>query len=71
VQAICTLCELEGRPNVQADYEYVLISTMDGAEMRVTVCRDHAGQLDNERLPYRVVRQRKIAKEGIDWGHPL
>jgi hypothetical protein len=70
-QAICTLCEVEGRSNVQADYEYVLVSTMNDAETRVTVCTDHAGQLDNERLPYRVVRQRKIAKKGLDWAHPL
>lgn len=71
MQAICTMCEVEGRSNVQAEYEYVLISTRNGEEMRVTVCEDHARQLDNGGLPYRVVRQRKIAKKGLDWAHPL
>ena len=67
MEAICTLCELEGRPYVPANYEYVVASTLTGLEMRITVCPDHAGKLDNDRLPYRVMRQRK----GVDWTHPL
>jgi hypothetical protein len=67
VEAICTLCELEGRPYVDANNEYVVVSTLTGQEMRVTVCPDHARRLDNGKLPYRVIRQRK----GVDWAHPL
>jgi hypothetical protein len=67
VEGFCTLCELEGRPYVHADGEYVVASTLTGKEMRITVCPDHADKLDNGRLPYRVLRGRK----GIDWAHPL
>jgi hypothetical protein len=62
---------VEGRPNVGADYEYVLISILGGKEMRATVCREHAGQLDNDKLPYTVVRQRKVGKRGVGRAHPL
>lgn len=67
VEALCSLCEVEGRPYVHADYEYVVASTLSGNERRITVCRDHAGRLDNDKLPYRVLRQRR----GVDWAHPL
>lgn len=67
VDLICTLCEEEGRPYVQAQYEYVVVSTMTGNERRITVCSDHADQLDKGKLPYEVVRRRK----GSDWSHPL
>jgi hypothetical protein len=67
VEAICTLCELEGRPYVRANDEYVVASTLTGKEKLITVCPDHANKLDNDKLPYRVVRRRK----GVDWAHPL
>ena len=51
---------MEGRPNVLADYEYFLILTLNGKELLVTVCRHHGSQLDNGKLPYEVVRQRKV-----------
>jgi hypothetical protein len=67
VEPICTLCELEGRPYVHADDEYVVASTLTGEEKLITVCQDHAKKLDSDNLPYRVVRRRK----GVDWAHPL
>jgi hypothetical protein len=67
VEAICTLCELEGRPYVWAEYEYVVASTPDQREERITVCADHAERLDAGKLSYRVIRRRK----GVDWLHPL
>jgi hypothetical protein len=67
VEPLCTLCEVEGRPYVRADCEYVVVSTLGKDEKRITVCSDHSSKLDNDRLPYRVVRQRK----GVDWAHPL
>jgi len=67
VEAICTLCEVEGRPYVRAEYEYVVLSTQNGEEKRITVCPDHSDQLDNGKLSYKVVRRRK----GVDWAHPL
>jgi hypothetical protein len=67
VEAICTLCELEGRSNVPAVYEYVLVSTQTGEDALVTVCSDHADQLDKGKLSYKVLRRRK----GVDWAHPL
>jgi hypothetical protein len=67
VESICTLCELEGKPYVHADYEYVVASTLTGEESLITACQDHAKKLDSDRLPYRVVRRRK----GVDWAHPL
>ena len=67
VEALCTLCEVEGRPYVQANYEYVVVSTLRKDEKLITVCADHSGKLDNDKLPYLVVRQRK----GVDWAHPL
>ena len=36
---------------------------MDRTESLISVCRDHATRLDNERLPYSVVSRRK----GFDW----
>jgi hypothetical protein len=67
VEAICTLCEVEGKPYVRAIDEYVVASTLTGQEKRITVCSEHADKLNQGRLPYRVLRQRK----GIDWAHPL
>jgi hypothetical protein len=67
VEALCTLCEIEARPYVHADDEYVVASTLTGEEKRITVCRDHADQLSSGKLPYLVVRRRK----GVDWDHPL
>jgi hypothetical protein len=67
VDAICTLCELEGRPYVRADHEYVVVSTMNGNDFRMTACPYHAGQLDRGVLTYKVARRRK----GVDWEHPL
>jgi hypothetical protein len=67
VEAICTLCEVEGKPYVRASGEYVVASTMTGEEKLITVCLDHADELDNGELPYRVVRQRKV----VDWAHRL
>jgi hypothetical protein len=67
VEAICTLCEVEGKPYVQAVDEYVVASTLTGQEKRITVCSEHADKLDEGKLPYRVVRRRK----GIDWAHAL
>jgi hypothetical protein len=67
VEAICTLCEVEGRPYVPAVQEYVVASTQTEQEKRITVCAEHAEKLDKGSLPYRVVRRRK----GIDWAHPL
>jgi hypothetical protein len=52
---------------VPADFEYVVVSTINGNERRITVCSDHADQLDKGKLSYRVVRRR----EGSDWAHPL
>ena len=66
VQSICTMCELEGRSNVQAEYEYSLVSTMDERQTLVTTCRDHAGQLDNGKLPYKVVRQKKVGSKVLN-----
>jgi hypothetical protein len=67
VEAICTLCEVEGKPYVHAVDEYVVASTLTGQERLITVCREHTDKLDRGKLPYRVVRRRK----GIDWAHPL
>ena len=67
VDYVCTLCEEEGRPYVQAEYEYLVVSTMTGDKRRITVCPDHAEQLDNGKLPYTVVKRRK----GSDWARPL
>jgi len=67
VEATCTFCEVEGRPYVHASDEYVVVSTLSGEEKLITVCLHHADQLDNGKLPYRVVRWRK----GVDWAHPL
>jgi hypothetical protein len=67
VEAICTLCEVEGRPYVHANYEYFVAPTLRGDERLITVCPDHANKLDNGRWPYRVIRRR----EGVDWAHPL
>ena len=67
MEALCTLCEVEGRPYVIADYEYVVASTENGEEKRITVCSDHSDQLDKGRLSFTVVRRRK----GVDWAHPL
>jgi hypothetical protein len=61
-EAICTICELEGMPYVHADYEYALASSLDGRESLATVCRDHADQLDNEKLPFKVLRKKSVAK---------
>jgi hypothetical protein len=58
---------MEGRPNVHAEDEYVVVSTLTGDDTRITVCHDHAEKLDGDKLPYRVVRQRK----GVDWAHPV
>jgi hypothetical protein len=63
IEALCTLCEIEGRPYVPAEYEYVVVSTLDGAESLVSVCGGHANQLDNGRLSYNVVSRKK----GFDW----
>jgi hypothetical protein len=67
IQAICTLCEVEGRPYVLADYEYVAVSTLSGRDERITACLGHAEQLDAGTLSYAVARWRK----GMDWDHPL
>jgi hypothetical protein len=67
VEAICTLCEVEGRPYVHANYEYIVASTLRGDERLITACPDHANKLDNDRLPYRVIRRR----EEVDWAHAL
>ena len=67
IEAVCTLCELEGRPYVHADDEYIVASTLTGEEKLITVCQDHAKKLEDDKLPYRVVRRRK----GVDWAHPL
>ena len=67
VELVCTLCEEEGRPYVLAEYEYFVVSTMTGNERRVTVCPDHADQLDKGKLSYTVVNRRK----GSDWAHSL
>jgi hypothetical protein len=67
VEAICTLCEVEGKPYVHAIDEYVVASTLTEQEKRITACPEHADKLDEGKLPYRVVRRRK----GIDWAHPL
>jgi len=67
IEAICTLCEVEGKPYVHAADEYVVASTLTERERRITVCPEHADKLDEGKLPYRVVRRRK----GIDWAHPL
>jgi hypothetical protein len=64
VEALCTLCEEEGRPYVHADHAYVVVSTLAGIERMITVCSNHADQLDNGKLSYRVVRRMK----GFDWG---
>jgi hypothetical protein len=61
------LCEVEGRPNVLAEFEYVVLSTENGLERRITVCSDHADRLDKGKLSYKVIRFRK----GVDWAHPL
>jgi hypothetical protein len=61
------MCEVEGRPYVHAQDEYVVASTLTGEEKLVTVCLRHASQLDGLKLPYRVVRRRK----GVDWAHLL
>jgi hypothetical protein len=42
VEAICTMCEVEGRPYVHADDEFLVASTLAGEEKLVTVCLDHA-----------------------------
>lgn len=67
VEFVCTLCEDEGRPHVIAGWEYVVVSTLTRNEIRVTVCPDHADQLDRGTLAYNVVKRRK----GPDWAHPL
>ena len=67
VEAICTLCEVEGKPYVHAVDEYVVASTLSDQEKRITVCSEHADKLEEGKLPYRVTRRRK----GIDWAHPL
>ena len=67
VEALCTMCEVEGRPYVNANDEYVVASTLTGKEKLITVCLHHADQLDRGKLPYRVLRRRK----GVDWSHPL
>lgn len=67
IEAICTLCEVEGRPYVFADYEYVIVSTLTGKDERITACLEHAAQLDAGTLPYIVVRRRR----GVDWVTPL
>ena len=67
VEVLCTLCEIEARPYVHADDEYVVVSTLNGEEKWITVCPDHADQLDKGKLPYGVVRRRR----GVDWSRPL
>jgi hypothetical protein len=67
VDALCTMCEVEGRPYVHANEEYVVASTLTGEEKLITVCLRHADQLDRGKLPYRVLRRRKR----VDWAHPL
>jgi hypothetical protein len=67
IEAICTLCEVEGKPYVHAIDEYVVASALTEQERRITVCPEHAYKLDEGKLPYRIVRRRK----GIDWAHPL
>ena len=67
VEAICTLCEVEARPYVTAEYEYVVLSTQNGEEKRITVCADHAARLDSGKMSYKVVRRRK----GVDWARPI
>ena len=67
IEALCTLCEVEGRPYVPAGHEYVVVSTENGEEKRITVCDDHSEQLDKGRLSFTVVRKRN----SVDWAHPL
>ena len=62
VEIICTLCEDEGRPYVQAKYEYAVVSTMTETGRRITACSNHADQLDEGKLPYEVVGKRKGPK---------
>jgi hypothetical protein len=67
VEAICTLCEVEARPNVLAAYEYLVVSTQTGDDALISVCSAHADQLDKGTLSYKVLRWRT----GVDWAHPL
>jgi len=67
VDSLCTLCEEEGKPRVRADFVFVVASTMNGNERRITVCSEHANQLNHGKLPYDVVRWKK----GADWADPI
>jgi hypothetical protein len=63
VEALCTICEEEGRPYVPASHAYVIISTMSGHERMITACQDHAERLEKGKMSYQVLRKMK----GFEW----
>ncbi len=67
LEAACSLCEEEGKPNRQAHNGCHVTSTQSDNERLLTVCIGHGDDLKQGRLPYRVLAWREGVNRNPFW----